>query len=107
MCQHRRKIGDNYGETCLDCGKQLSGFGYGGWFGIDINPERMGVDMAIKINMDAIRAANDRINRLDHRSVIWAAANPHRARGWLEAYMVRARAPDAKKLPKLGPVQGQ
>ena len=36
--------------------------GYQGWFGIDINPERMPVETALRINMDAIRAANDRIN---------------------------------------------
>lgn len=28
MCQHLRRIGDNYGETCLDCGEVLAGFGY-------------------------------------------------------------------------------
>lgn len=32
-CKHLRRVGDNYGESCQDCGKQLSGFGYGGWFG--------------------------------------------------------------------------
>lgn len=33
MCNHNRIIGDNYGETCQDCGQILSGYGYGGWFG--------------------------------------------------------------------------
>lgn len=33
MCQHLNRVGDNYGESCRDCGKQLSGYGYGGWFG--------------------------------------------------------------------------
>lgn len=32
-CEHLRKIGDNYGLSCVDCGEKLSGFGYGGWFG--------------------------------------------------------------------------
>lgn len=32
-CPHNSVIGDNYGSTCQDCGEQLSGFGYGGWFG--------------------------------------------------------------------------
>lgn len=27
MCQHLRTIGDNYGETCADCGEPLRGFG--------------------------------------------------------------------------------
>jgi len=79
--------------------------GYNGWFGIDINPERMPVDMAVKISMDAIRAANDRINSLDHASIAYAVNNPQKARGWLEAYMVRARAPDPKRLSKLKPLK--
>ncbi len=40
----------------------LKMYGYRGYFGPDINPERMPVDVALKICMDAIRAANDRIN---------------------------------------------
>src|SRR5690606_29533959 len=36
--------------------------GYKGWYGIDINPERMPVEQALINSMDALRAANDRIN---------------------------------------------
>ncbi len=32
-CLHTNKIGDNYGESCEDCGKVLAGYGYGGFFG--------------------------------------------------------------------------
>jgi hypothetical protein len=32
-CKHLNRIGDNYGESCSDCGKQLSGYRWGGWFG--------------------------------------------------------------------------
>ena len=79
--------------------------GYGGYFGIDINPERMPVDVALKINMDAIRAANDRVNELDHESILYAVNNPDKARGWLEAYLIRARTRHPEKLPPLGPVK--
>lgn len=79
----------------------LKMYGYEGWFGIDINPERMPVDMALKISMDALRAANDRINSLDHESLIYASEHPDKARGWIEAYMVRARAPHPEKLSAL------
>lgn len=72
--------------------------GYRGYFGIDINPERMPVDTALKISMDALRAANDRINSLDHEAILFAHAHPDRARGWLEAYLIRARAPHPEKL---------
>lgn len=80
----------------------LKMYGYEGWFGLDINPERMPVDTALKISMDAMRASNDRINSLDHESLIWASEHPDKARGWIEAYLVRARAPHPEKLAPLG-----
>ncbi len=75
--------------------------GYRGWFGIDINPERMPVETALRISMDAIRAANDRVNAVDHEAVMDCHAAPNAARGWLEAYLVRARARRADLLPPL------
>ena len=83
----------------------LKMYGYAGWFGIDINPERMPVDLALKISMDALRASNDRINSLDHESIIWASEHPEQARGWIEAYMVRARAMHPEKLPPLDKIK--
>ena len=74
---------------------------YEGYFGIDVNPERMPVDVALKNSMDALRAANDRINSLDHEMVVEAAENPQHHRGWLEAYLIRARAPRTTSLPPL------
>ena len=67
-------------------------YGYTGWFGLDINPERMPVEQALRNSMDALRAANDRINSLDHESIVWATEHPDKARGWLEAYLIRQRA---------------
>jgi xylose isomerase len=77
--------------------------GYQGWFGIDINPERMPVETALRINMDSIRAANDRINSLDHESIICSVSDPDSSRGWLEAYLLRTRACDPKTLSPLRP----
>jgi xylose isomerase len=79
----------------------LKMYGYTGYFGLDINPVRMGVDLALKNSMDSMRAANDRINSLDHESVLFAANHPDQARGWLEAYLIRARASHPDKLPPL------
>ena len=79
----------------------LKMYGYRGYFGIDINPERMPVEVALRNSMDALRAANDRINALDHEKVLWAVEHPDRARGWLEAYLIRARAPQPDKLGPL------
>ncbi|MHC4916347.1 MAG: TIM barrel protein [Planctomycetota bacterium] len=79
--------------------------GYSGYFGIDINPERMPVTTALQNSMDAVRAANDRVNGLDHEAVLFAANHPDRARGWLEAYLVRARAPRPENLSALPPLE--
>jgi len=79
----------------------LKMYGYGGWFGLDINPERMPVDVALRNSMDAMRAATDRINNLNHEEVVYAASHPEKARGWLEAYLIRARAMHPEKLAPL------
>ena len=79
-------------------------YGYTGWFGLDINPERMPVEIALRNSMDALRAANDRINSLDHESILWATEHPDQARGWLEAYLIRARAPQSSRLSPLPPL---
>ncbi len=76
-------------------------YGYTGWFGIDINPVRMPVEVALKNSMDALRAANDRINALDHEAILWATEHPDQSEGWLEGYMIRARAANAARLPPL------
>ena len=79
----------------------LKMYGYTGYFGIDINPERMPVETALRNNFDALRAANDRINELDHEAILFAHQHPERARGWLEAYLIRQRAPHAERLAPL------
>ena len=79
--------------------------GYGEHFGIDVNPERMPVEVAVRNSIDAVRAAADRINALDHAQVIWAASHPDLARGWLEAYLIRQRAPAQSTLPPLPPLR--
>lgn len=73
----------------------LKMYGYRGYYGIDINPERMPVDTALKISMDALRVANDRINHLDHEQILYSHNHPNKCRGWLEAYLLRARAYNA------------
>jgi xylose isomerase len=83
----------------------LKMYGYQGYFGIDINPERMPVEQAVRNCMDALRAANDRVNSLDHEKVIWATTHPDKARGWLEAYLIRMRAMHPENLPPLKGLQ--
>lgn len=72
--------------------------GFKGYFGIDINPERMPVGRALINCMDAIKAANERVNMLDHERIIDCTTNPGENRGILEAILIRARAPHGVKL---------
>ncbi|MBX3357474.1 MAG: TIM barrel protein [Phycisphaeraceae bacterium] len=81
----------------------LAMHGYTGHFGIDINPERMPVQTALRISMDAIRSAIDWIGVLDHEQILAARSRPDRARGWLEAYLVRARSRHPERLRPLPP----
>jgi xylose isomerase len=78
--------------------------GYQEHFGIDVNPERVPVEAAVHNSIDALRAAADRVNALDHEQVIWATTHPDRARGWLEAYLIRQRAARPHLLPPLPPL---
>lgn len=75
--------------------------GYTGYFGIDVNPERMPVEAAIRISIDALRAANDRIQALDYARIVEAVENPAGHRGWIEAYLIRQRAPNPERLPPI------
>jgi len=81
--------------------------GYTGYLGIDINPERMPVETAIRINIDAARAAADRINTMDHESIVAALADPASARGWIESYLIRRRASRPDLLPALPRLAGK
>jgi len=58
--------------------------GYQGYFGIDINPERMPLEKAIEINTTAVRIMNDRINALPHERILECYYDPRNHRGDLE-----------------------
>ena len=79
----------------------LKMYGYRGYFGIDINPERMPVETALRISFDALRAACERIESLDHEAILTAHARPDRNRGWIEAYLLRMRAPKPERFDPL------
>jgi xylose isomerase len=79
--------------------------GYQGYFGIDINQERMPVDRALINCMDALKAMNERINKLNHEKVMACIQRPDKNRGVLEALLTRARAPRGAKLSRMPRVQ--
>ncbi|MEM2399092.1 MAG: TIM barrel protein [Candidatus Bathyarchaeia archaeon] len=76
----------------------LKMYGYEGRFGIDINPERMPVEVAIALNVNALRAACERINSLDFDRLVEAMYNPANNRGVAEDVMTRALAPTSTRL---------
>lgn len=79
--------------------------GYSGYFGIDIFPERLPVERALINSFDALRAANDRIERLDHEQVLHCQARPDKNRGYLEALLIRARASNPAILSPMPPFE--
>ncbi|MCX7598774.1 MAG: TIM barrel protein [Armatimonadetes bacterium] len=64
---------------------------YTGYFGIDINPERMPVKRALLNCMDALKGMNARIDQLDHARIVEAIEKPAAYRGLVEAILIRAR----------------
>ncbi|MBO3800409.1 MAG: TIM barrel protein [Candidatus Brockarchaeota archaeon] len=67
--------------------------GYNEYFGIDINPERMPVDVALKLNMRAIRAACKRLNNIsyeDYSKIVDAMFNPEKNRGLVEEILTKS-----------------
>jgi xylose isomerase len=76
----------------------LKMYGYTGYFGLDLAPERLPVERALINSMDALKAMNDRINSLDHEKILACINNPEKNRGYIEAMLIRARAKDPSKL---------
>lgn len=76
----------------------LKMYGYEGYYGIDINPERMPAERALVLNMNAMRAACARLNELDYDRFVQAMYEPHGSRGVIEDIMTRAFAPRSARL---------
>ncbi len=76
----------------------LKMYGYEGYFGIDINPERMPVEKALILNMNALTAACTRLNEIDYDRLVEAMYDPQENRGVIEDVITRALAPESAKL---------
>ena len=72
-----------------------------GYYGIDINPERMPVERALVLSMNSLDAATDVINGLDYDTLVAAMFDPAGYPGTVEDVMTRALAPDKSKLREL------
>jgi xylose isomerase len=74
---------------------------YEGYYGIDINPERMPVERALVLSMNALDAGADIINSLDYDRLVEAMYDPASNRGVLEDVLTRALARGGSKLRPL------
>ena len=62
----------------------LKMYGYRGYFGIDIYPERVPGLKAVELNCKALNIMNERINALDHERILECYFDPANHRGQLE-----------------------
>jgi len=69
----------------------LKMIGYRGYFGIDINPERMPLSKAVEINTRVLTIMNERINNLPHEKILDCYFDPENHRGELELILAEAR----------------
>ncbi|MCX6642278.1 MAG: TIM barrel protein [Candidatus Bathyarchaeota archaeon] len=70
---------------------------YTGFYGIDINPERMPVEKAINLNIGALNAGADVVNSLDYEALVEAMYDPAGHRGVVEEVLTKAWAPKSTK----------
>jgi xylose isomerase len=76
-------------------------YDYAGFFGIDINPERIPVDKAIALNVNALNAGAEVVNNLDYETLVEAMSDPVGHRGAIEEMLIKAWAPKDTKLKKI------
>ncbi|HUS77174.1 MAG TPA: hypothetical protein VM050_00715 [Patescibacteria group bacterium] len=76
--------------------------GYSGFYGLDINPERIPVERALVLSMNALEAGCTVVNELDYDRLVEAMYSPKENRGMIEDVLTRALAPksaDLKEIP--------
>jgi xylose isomerase len=73
-------------------------YDYSGYYGIDINPERMPVERALVLSMNSLDAGADIINSLDYDVLVEAMYHPDKHPGIVEDVLTRALAPNKDNL---------
>lgn len=79
----------------------LKMYDYRGYFGLDINPERMPVERALVLSMNSLDIASDIINSLDNETLVEAMYNPSKKQGIVEDVLARVLAPNKEKLRRI------
>ena len=67
-------------------------YGYTGFIGIDINPEKMPVEAALAKSFNAIELAAGVVDNIDPEEILQAYHDPFASRGKIEDLVTRARA---------------
>jgi xylose isomerase len=76
----------------------LKMYNYRGFYGIDINPERMPVERALVLSMNSMDVACSIIDDLDYEELVTAIYNPLKKPGLAEGVLTKAIAKDKSKL---------
>jgi xylose isomerase len=71
-------------------------YAYAGFYGIDINLERMPVEKAITLNVNVLNAGAEVINGLDYDSLVEAMYDPAGHRGGSRRRSPRHRRPRSR-----------
>ena len=79
----------------------LKMYGYNGFFGIDINPERIPVERALVLSMNSLKAACALVNEIDYENLVEAMFNPSSNRGVAEEILTKSLAPASAELKPL------
>ncbi|MCJ7731797.1 hypothetical protein MUP51_05720 [Candidatus Bathyarchaeota archaeon] len=74
---------------------------YEGYYGIDINPERMPVERALVLSMNSLDAGADIVNGLDYDVLVEAMYHPDKHPGTVEDVLTRALAPNKDRLRRI------
>ena len=75
--------------------------GYQGFYGIDINPERIPVERALVLSMNSMKVACAIVDEFDSQRLVDAMCNPSDNRGVVEHIMTKALAKDSVDLKQL------
>jgi xylose isomerase len=69
----------------------LKSIGYTGYFGIDINPERMPITKAVEVNWKVLNIMRDRVDSLPHERILECYYEPYEHRGDLELIIAESK----------------
>lgn len=64
---------------------------YQGYFGLDINPERMPLQKAVEVNSRVLNIMKERIDNLPHEEILECHYNPYEHRGDIELLIAESR----------------